>query len=303
MKLTGFVVLSLVASANGFISNFPKPNKSLGTRAIAPKKKPAKPVEAKKGAKPKLALKKSAKPKIALKTSAKPKVSAKKVVKPKVIAKKVVKPKVTAKKVVKPKVTVQKSQALPKTIDVLELPGVLPPVGFFDPLGLAAKANDNLILKYREAELTHGRVAMVAFLGFLFGELASGYNGILNLEVTGYAIGQIDQVPGSFWALFWAAAFGVETSRNQNAVVDPTKVDRNSLAFGSYNPDTLPGDIGFDPLGLRPSDPEELKTMQTKELQHGRVAMIASSGFLAQELADNKGIVEHGVDFFTPFFS
>merc|ERR1719183_1480005 len=43
------------------------------------------------------------------------------------------------------------------------------------------------------------------------------------------------------------------------------------------------GDLGFDPLGLKPTDPEELKTMQTKELQNGRLAMIATAGFLAQE--------------------
>ena len=47
----------------------------------------------------------------------------------------------------------------------------------------------------------------------------------------------------------------------------------------------------------------ELKIMQTKELQHGRVAMIASSGFLAQELADKKGIVEHAVDSVNSLFS
>ena len=144
---------------------------------------------------------------------------------------------------------------------------------------------------------------MVAFLGFLFGELASGYNGILGTEVTGYAIGQIDQVPGTFWAGFWAAAFAVETARNQNAVVDPTKTSRSDSTFGTYNLETLPGDIGFDPLGLKPTDPAELKIMQTKELQHGRVAMIASSGFLAQELVDNKGIVEHAVDGVNSLFS
>jgi len=33
--------------------------------------------------------------------------------------------------------------------------------------------------------------------------------------------------------------------------------------------------------------------MQTKELQNGRLAMLAAAGFLAQELVDGKGIVEH----------
>jgi hypothetical protein len=33
--------------------------------------------------------------------------------------------------------------------------------------------------------------------------------------------------------------------------------------------------------------------MQTKELQNGRLAMLAAAGFMAQELADGKGIFEH----------
>ena len=53
------------------------------------------------------------------------------------------------------------------------------------------------------------------------------------------------------------------------------------------------GDIGFDPLGLKPEDPEELNLMITKELQNGRLAMLAAAGFLAQEAVDGKGIIEH----------
>jgi len=33
--------------------------------------------------------------------------------------------------------------------------------------------------------------------------------------------------------------------------------------------------------------------MQTKELQNGRLAMLAAAGFMAQELVDGKGIIEH----------
>jgi hypothetical protein len=48
------------------------------------------------------------------------------------------------------------------------------------------------------------------------------------------------------------------------------------------------GDLGFDPLGLKPTDPAELKEMQTKELQNGRLGMIAAAGMIAQELASNQ---------------
>ena len=49
------------------------------------------------------------------------------------------------------------------------------------------------------------------------------------------------------------------------------------------NEDYYPGDVGFDPLGLKPSDPAEFAEMQTKELQNGRLAMLAAAGFMAQE--------------------
>merc|ERR1719238_2593512 len=48
------------------------------------------------------------------------------------------------------------------------------------------------------------------------------------------------------------------------------------------------GDLGFDPLSLKPTDPAELKEMQTKELQNGRLAMIAAAGMIAQELASSQ---------------
>ena len=52
----------------------------------------------------------------------------------------------------------------------------------------------------------------------------------------------------------------------------PTKLD------GS-----IPGDVGFDPLGLTEILPS-LDYVQAAELKHGRVAMLATVGFLAQQI-------------------
>lgn len=44
-----------------------------------------------------------------------------------------------------------------------------------------------------------------------------------------------------------------------------------------------PGDIGFDPLGLYPTAPKAQYDLKTRELNNGRLAMIAVAGFAAQE--------------------
>jgi light-harvesting complex I chlorophyll a/b binding protein 1 len=58
--------------------------------------------------------------------------------------------------------------------------------------------------------------------------------------------------------------------------------------FNNLKEDYEPGFLGFDPLGIMPEDDEELKVMQTKELNNGRLAMIAIAGFVAQELVNQR---------------
>ncbi len=48
------------------------------------------------------------------------------------------------------------------------------------------------------------------------------------------------------------------------------------------------GDFGFDPLGLKPTNPAELKEMQTKEINNGRLAMIGIAGMVVQELVSGE---------------
>ena len=50
---------------------------------------------------------------------------------------------------------------------VQDLPGATAPFGFFDPLNLSASLDAVEVSRYREAELKHGRVAMLAFIGIL----------------------------------------------------------------------------------------------------------------------------------------
>jgi len=173
----------------------------------------------------------------------------------------------------------------------IEIPGALPPVGFFDPLGFAEKANDATLLRYREAEVTHGRVAMLATVGFLVGEKVEGSSFLFDSKISGPAITHLEQVPPLFLMLFVIAIGAAEFYRAEIAFVSPVDVPEGQQ--GLMREDHFPGDIGFDPLGLKPKDPEEFELMVTKELQNGRLAMLAAAGFMAQEMVDGKGIVEH----------
>lgn len=80
---------------------------------------------------------------------------------------------------------------------------------------------------------------------------------------------------------------GWETIEQRNA--RPNKDKTGSQLVPGY----INGDLGFDPLGLKPVKTEDFTTMQTKELNNGRLAMIGAAGMLVQELINEKGIFEN----------
>jgi Chlorophyll A-B binding protein len=150
------------------------------------------------------------------------------------------------------------------------LPGALPPVGVWDPLGLSDKADEATLKRYREAEITHGRVAMLATVGFLVGEKVEGSSFLFDAQVSGPAITHLSQVPTGFWIILTIAIGAAEQYRASVGWVEPEKIPVDQP--GKLRQEYTPGDIGFDPLGLKPTDPEALFTMQNKELQNGRLA-------------------------------
>merc|ERR1719310_2370846 len=161
-----------------------------------------------------------------------------------------------------------------------DMPGVTAPLGFFDPLGFSADCPQGKLLFYREVELKHGRVAMLASLGMLVGEQFHPFFGG-NIDVPSYIAFQ--QTPlQNFWPAV-VAAIAIPEVFSVFTFEDPTKGEMWAMKQGHE-----PGDLGFDPLGLKPKDPQEFKTMQTKELLNGRLAMIATAGMIAQEFATGK---------------
>lgn len=180
---------------------------------------------------------------------------------------------------------------LAKPYRIENIPGAVAPLGLFDPANLAGPADPLTLKRYREAELVHGRVAMLAAVGFGAGEAVEGSSFLWDASVSGPAITHWTQVPTPFWAALTLLIAYFELERAKYAFVEPqdVPVGQQGLLRAEY----IPGDIGFDPLNLRPKRPLEYEAMQNKELQNGRLAMIAAAGFMAQELVDGKGIIEH----------
>ena len=174
-------------------------------------------------------------------------------------------------------------------VNELEL-GVTEPLGVYDPLGWLDTQPESFERR-RAVERKHGRVAMLAVIGFLVGEAVEGSSFLFDAQISGPAITHFLQVPDGWDALIITFIGAAEAQRAQIGWVDPADAsyDQPGLLRDNY----YPGDIGFDPLGLKPEDPEELNMMITKELQNGRLAMLAAAGFLAQEAVDGKGILEH----------
>ena len=165
--------------------------------------------------------------------------------------------------------------------------GDLAPLGFFDPLGFSKDLDLNGVKRYREAEIMHGRVAMMATIGYIIGDSTPTITYGMNVHHT-IANNRIPEVPGTVLFPFFLAINIAEALRATTRWVEPGLGPLFTLRESYY-----PGDVRFDPLGFKPTDAEEIATMQTRELSNGHLAMIAAAGMCVQEQINGKGILEN----------
>jgi hypothetical protein len=156
-----------------------------------------------------------------------------------------------------------------------------------DILGFCKGINGGDLQRFREAEITHGRVSMIATVGFLVGEQVEGSSFLFDAQVTGPAIDHFQQTPGLVWGLVGATIFLLESTRVQKGWSDPFTSELFSL-----NDDYIPGQWGFDPLGLSNNKTaEDMAEARLKEINNGRLAMISISGMVAQELVNGLNLI------------
>jgi len=141
----------------------------------------------------------------------------------------------------------------------------------FDPIGFSTTVTElGGDLNYvREAELMHGRQAMLATVGFVFPAIFGKWQGEAYAAVSTNPFDAQYQLPDGVLVQLAVSIAIAEGLRAQYVYSD-----------------SAPGEHGFDPLGFLQSKycdtPEKLAEMKEKEIKHCRLAMIAVTGMFFQ---------------------
>mmetsp|Transcript_27380 Transcript_27380/g.37736 ORF Transcript_27380/g.37736 Transcript_27380/m.37736 type:complete len:204 (+) Transcript_27380:99-710(+) len=164
----------------------------------------------------------------------------------------------------------EKSKSLPFLPQPPNTVGLAGDVGF-DPLGFSNWIDVRWL---REAELKHGRISMLAVLGFVatsFVQLPGEVHQVSVVAAHDAAVksGAMSQI------LLWTSLFELVSFKAVSEMLE-----------GSGR---APGDFGFDPLKFSAGKSDKVKEeFAVKELKNGRLAMLAFSGLVTQAVLTGK---------------
>ena len=155
--------------------------------------------------------------------------------------------------------------------------GAQPPLGFFDPLGLVADGDQEKFDRLRYVEIKHGRIAMLAVVGYLVQEAGIRLPG--NIDYSGKAFADI---PNGFAAFKEIPAGGLVQLLFFVGVLESSVWKQDESSF--------PGDFSASsvPVGWIADYDEETKLKKRAiELNQGRAAMM---GILALMVHEQLGV-------------
>ena len=132
----------------------------------------------------------------------------------------------------------------------------------FDPLMIADSPEK--LAWYREAEVKHARLAMLAAFGWPVSEITN-FGGLPNGD--GRAPSLLNGGLGNVNGVYWAAVVGLAVFWEGKGL---------DKQFGKKD-DYLPGMLNFDPLGM------DSEGMRGAEITNGRVAMMAITAYALEE--------------------
>merc|ERR1719152_455198 len=132
----------------------------------------------------------------------------------------------------------------------------------FDPLMIADTPEK--LAWYREAEIKHARLAMLAAFGWPVSEITN-FGNLLTQD--GRAPSLLNGGLGNINGVYWGACLGLAVFWEAQGL---------DKKFGKQDT-SLPGMLGFDPLGA------DSPSMRNAEITNGRVAMIAITAYALEE--------------------
>lgn len=161
----------------------------------------------------------------------------------------------------------------------------------FDPLGLAP--TPQTLAWYREAEMKHARLAMLAALGWPLAEELNGPLSALlgreSLLVDGRAPTLLNGGLGAVPLLYWIGVLALAIWVESNYIDMQIGVARRT--------DYMPGMLGFDPLKLNS------RLMREAEVLNGRVAMVAVVIYAISEAIFKQPVVAETPFLFQPIWT
>jgi len=177
----------------------------------------------------------------------------------------------------------------------------------FDPLNLGSPENFAFM---REAEIKHGRLAMLAAIAWptqelfhpvlasFFGKDVLAPNGASPSLLNG-GLGQNEIFPALL--LFTIGTGLLEETDMSSRKANGCAWNEYPASFGTFG--RQPGNFGFDPLNFyRPLNAAEKVQVQERELLNGRVAMLAVAAYVASEFVTGTPIVSQTPALFEPIF-
>mmetsp|Transcript_14724 Transcript_14724/g.39440 ORF Transcript_14724/g.39440 Transcript_14724/m.39440 type:complete len:212 (-) Transcript_14724:965-1600(-) len=170
---------------------------------------------------------------------------------------------------------VERSASVPFLSKPVNLDGSLAGDVGFDPLGLS----NYISLRYlAESEIKHGRICMLAALGFMVQEFVHLPGPEFSEKLATQAVYRVPT--GGLWQIFIACGIAEFIGH------------RGKMTYMEISKDKgTPGAMGFDPLNLG-KNPESFKRFQLNEVKNGRLAMIAVGGFIHQMFITKQGVFE-----------
>eukprot|EP00977_Amphora_coffeiformis_P016652 scaffold5215_cov181-Amphora_coffeaeformis.AAC.6 len=175
-------------------------------------------------------------------------------------------------------------------LDLESMAGSTAPFKKFDPLGYSQLGTDETLNWFRAAELKNGRVAMLATTGYLVQAAGIHFPGMLSSDISFESLSVLN--PLDQWGAVpdagkWQIILTIFVAELA------TETKKPHYFYGGPTPE-----IVFPPIDFSSVKPETMKVKKDRELNNGRLAMIAIISFISEKFIPGSVPAISGLDAF-----